>query len=115
MRPERSRRHSPHPAVGAIGVKLAINFDVNEWLRDRRAAKSFKARKKHADKCRHAWTLYHASPFSLRNLCLAYIATSTLLLYSDSPEVIILGENWGYLLKLGAGSVVAKHPVGIDR
>ena len=101
--------------VGAIGVKLAIKFDINVWLQDRRSAKAFKARKKHADRCRHMWTLYHASPFSLCNLCLAYIATSTLLLYFDSPEVIIVGENWGYLLKPAAGSVVAMHPVGIGR
>ena len=75
--------------AGAVGIKLAIRFDINVWLQDRRNAKALKERIKRADKCGHVWTLYHASTFSQCNLCLAYIATSTLLVFDNDPQVSV--------------------------
>lgn len=99
--------------AGAVGIKLAIRFDINLWLQDRRNAKALKERIKRADNCEHVWTLYHASPFSQCNLCLAYIATSTLLLFRGDPELSLAGQTYSHMISPNAGDLVVQNPLGV--
>ena len=101
--------------VGIIAVRVTIRFDLNAWLRDRREAKILKSKMKLAKQCDHMWTLYHASPYSRCNLCLAYIATTTLLVFQDDPRVSIAGESWNHMFRTVAGGVIAQSPAGHRR
>ena len=98
--------------VGIIAVRFTVKFDLNVWLRDRRDAKALKERKKRVDGCGHVWTLYRFSQFSQCNFCLAYIATSSLVVFYDSPAVSIAGEDWDLLLNPPAGSIIVANPIG---
>ena len=64
--------------VSGVAIRIAIKFDVNEWLKQRKEGRTKKDMEKAATTCGHLWTYYPHSPFSTCNLCLALIPTSTL-------------------------------------
>ena len=81
-------------AFSIVAVKVTINFDLNEWQKSRKEAKSNAQLKKLAKKCRHMWTLYPNSPLSRCNKCYAFITTSILLFAraTGDDKLIILAE-----------------------
>ena len=97
-----------------VSIRIAIRFDLNEWLEFRRRAKKEKDRLKAADNCSHAWTLYHRSPYSECNNCLAIIATSTLLAAIQLSDVrpIVFGENRDLRIEPVKGCVVVSDFIG---
>ena len=97
-----------------LTVRIAINFDVNAWMESRRKSKGIKAKQKRSMNCSHAWTLYHLSPFSQCNYCLAWIATSTLLatLQLSDCKPIIFGESHRIFATPSDGDIVVTDFVG---
>ena len=65
--------------VAVFTIKVSLTFNLNTWLQDRKKAKEVEELKKIASECGHVWTLYPGSVYSRCNLCLAFIATSTLV------------------------------------
>ena len=97
-----------------VAVRIVVKFDINKWMDSREVARQRKEGLKHARNCAHAWTLYHASPYSQCNNCLALIATSTLLSFQNwsAPRPLILGESYGFMINASEGSIVVSDFVG---
>ena len=97
-----------------LTVRIAINFDVNTWMESRRKSKDIKARQKRSMNCSHAWTLYHTSPYSQCNYCLAWIATSTLLaaIQLSDHKPIIFGESYVIIATPSVGDIIVNDFIG---
>ena len=100
--------------LAIVAVRIVITFDGNKWLEGREVARQRKEGLKHAMNCAHAWTLYHASPYSQCNNCLALIATSTLLSFQNwsAPRPLILGESYGFIIDASEGAIVVSDFIG---
>ena len=100
--------------VAALTVRVGVNFDINKWMDSREVVRQRKEGLKHARNCAHAWTLYHASPYSQCNNCLALIATSTLLTYQNwsGPRPLIFGESYGFMINASESATVVRDFIG---
>lgn len=102
-------------AFATIAVKITFKFDINKYLKRGRKAKREKERRKIVEECRHGWTLYHASPYSQCNLCMAFISTAVLLNIRKlgiRPPAIILAESHSIVPKLGRGAIIVANYLG---
>lgn len=98
-----------------IAVKITLKFDFNDWAKQRRTTKQEKELRKIAAECHHGWTLYHASPYSQCNLCMAYIPTAILLnvrKFGIRPPAMILAENHSLIAQLGKGAIIVTDYLG---
>ena len=97
-----------------VTVRIGINFDVNKWMENRQQAKLNKEVAKRSKNCGHAWTLYHTSPFSRCNYCLAWIPTTTLLTALEffDRKPLILGQTDSMLVTPMKGEVVVSDFIG---
>lgn len=65
--------------VSAIAIKVTINFDLNEWLKQRRTNKLLEEIGNRSLECSHGWTLYPNNAYSQCVGCQAWIATGLLV------------------------------------
>ena len=99
-------------ALAAIAIRITVKFDANTWLENKRSANAIKESRKRATVCRHVWTLYTHSQYSVCNQCEALIATSTLLLFRNDREVLIAGQVSGMQIIGKEGSILVDSPYG---
>ena len=99
-------------ALAAIVIRITVKFNANTWLESRRNTKSINEWRKRAEACRHVWTLYPQSHYSVCNKCEALIATSTLSLFQNDPEVLIAGRVWQMQVIGKAGAIFEDSPYG---
>ena len=98
-------------AASIIAIRVRVNFDVNQWLQDRREASERKAAMKMVERCGHIWTLFPQSEFSQCNGCMALIKTSTLLFANQHMDIkpIILATRTGITITPGAGIIAIDY------
>ena len=101
-------------ALAVITIRISIKFDLNTWLQSRRTDKEIKERVKRSEECPHLWTLYRLSPYSSCNMCLSWIATSTLLAASQLAgyKHVIAGESSNLLVHPEPNAVIVSNPIG---
>ncbi|MCY4530657.1 MAG: hypothetical protein OXD46_16720 [Chloroflexi bacterium] len=102
-------------AFATIAVKITFKFDINKYLKRGRKAKKEKERRNFVEDCRHGWTLYHASPYSQCNLCMAFIATAVLLNIRKldiRPPAMILAESHTIIPKPAKGAIFVASYMG---
>ena len=107
--------------IAAVGIaallllskRVAIKFDVNAWIVDRRESKSRNEHRKLVLRCRHAWTLYHSSPYSQCSMCNAFISTSILQFMHQvgDPDIHIIGEGYGLMVNPYKNSIIISDPI----
>ena len=79
-------------ATGA--VKIQIQFDLNDYLKDRQENKERKRIEKISKRCFHAWVIYPANDLAQCNLCFIFIKNSTLYQHEKSKccHIRIIGR-----------------------
>ena len=99
-------------ALAAIAIRITVKFDANTWLESRQTANAIKESRKRAAVCRHVWTLYSHSQYSICNHCEALIATSNLLLFRNDHKVLIAGQVSGMQIVGKEGAILVDNPYG---
>ena len=99
-------------ALAVIAIRITVKFNANTWLENRQSANAIKESRKRAAVCRHVWTLYTHSQYSVCNQCEALIATSTLLLFQNDREVLIAGRFAGMQIVGKEGAILVDNPYG---
>ncbi len=104
-------------AFATIAVKITFKFDINKHLKRGRKARKEKERRNFVEDCPHGWTLYHASPYSQCNRCMAFIATAVWLnirKLNIRPPAMILAESYNIIPKPGKGAIFVANYIGRD-
>lgn len=105
---------------GILGLEVVmilfkIKFDFNKWLEDRRRAKIAARRCKLAKRCKHTWTLYPHSQFSMCNKCLGLISTPLLMDLPDELRPLIRGIMENQSIKARKSNIFVSSPVNDKR
>ena len=96
-------------------IPVNIKLDFNNWVQDRRQAKIANRHRKLVDRCKHTWTLYPQSQFSMCNKCLGLISTPTLMDLPDELHWLVRGVAEHQSIKACKNSIVVPSPVNDKR
>ncbi len=96
-------------------ILFSIKFDVNKWLQDRRQAKTANQHRKLVKQCKHTWTLYPHSQFSMCNKCLALISTPVLMDLPDELRWLVRGVVEQKSIKARQGNITVPSPINDKR
>ena len=101
-------------AIAIITIRITVKFDINAWMKARREAKAQKERRKKAENCLHAWTLYTHNPVSRCGKCMVLIDTAILLSAKTylNPKPVILAEAPFMTMTTAAGELVTSDYIG---
>ena len=101
-------------AISIVSARLIFTFNLNQWLEGRRKDKQTRDLLKAAERCKHAWTLYSRSPYSVCSKCHVLISTSILLLArrANVPDLVIIFEDWTQGLTSPGGLPITHNYVG---
>lgn len=96
-------------------IRINIKFDFNKWVQDRRQAKIANRHRKLVDRCKHTWTLYPQSQFSICNKCLGLISTPVLMDLPDELRFLVRGVMENQSIKARKGNILVSSPVNDTR
>ena len=98
-----------------IRFNINIKFDVNKWVQNRRQTKITNRRRKFVKQCKHTWTLYPHSQFSMCNKCLGLISTPVLMDLPDELRWLVRGVVEHQSIKARKGNIIISSPVNDKR
>ena len=96
-------------------IRFNIKFDVNKWVQDRRQAKTANRHRKLVKRCKHTWTLYPHSQFSMCNKCQALISTPILMDLPDELHWLVRGVVAHKSINARQGNITVPSPINDKR
>ena len=96
-------------------VRVNINIDFNKWVQDWRRARVATRHRKLAKRCKHTWTLYPHSQFSMCNKCLGLISTPVLMDLPGQFRWLVRGVVEHQSIKARQGNIIVSSPINDKR
>lgn len=102
-----------------LSIRVAITFNMNDFLENRRQDKLNRYNLKRANQCSHCWTLFVDSPHSRCDFCNGLISTTLLLTMQqlalqedDITHPMISGQVRGITIEPQEGGILVSDYIG---